>query len=79
MHEIRYSELRAEGEPAAVRRGRQAMATSPCFPSVESVSRFERSATWAQADVILNTMHDRRRPLARSGSGLDAPRHQTGA
>ena len=37
--------------------------------SVESVTRFESEGVLAAADVILNTIHDRRRPLATIGLG----------
>ena len=67
--EYRYSELRAEGE-------RQLFGVAVRYGDVAEMpfgrERFEVRAfgDLAAADVILNTMHDRRRPLARSGSGL---------
>ena len=67
--EYRYTELRAEGE-------RQLSGVAITYNEIARLpfgkERFEVRAfgDLGAADVILNTMHDRRRPLARSGSGL---------
>ena len=69
LNEYRYAELRAEGE-------RQLSGVAIKYGDVAALpfgrERFEVRAfgDLGAADVILNTMHDRRRPLARSGSGL---------
>ena len=67
--EIRYTELRAEGERrlsgVAVKYGDIAV-----LPFGRERFEVRAFGDLGQADVILNTMHDRRRPLARSGSGL---------
>ena len=69
MQEFRYTELRAEGE-------RQLSGVAVKYGDIAVLpfgkERFEVRAfgDLGAADVILNTMHDRRRPLARSGAGL---------
>ena len=67
--EFRYCELRAEGERrlsgVVVTYGE--IGAAPFGKELFEVRAF---GDLSEADVILNTMHDRRRPLARTRSGL---------
>ena len=67
--EFRYCELRAEGE----RRLSGVVVTYGeigAAPFGKELFEARAFGDLSEADVILNTMHDRRRPLARTRSGL---------